>query len=117
MSTEQTLEKHLKETHELESFLHEFIHAVTSRHPKPGEDVTRYADELELTIPEVLRGAPIIWGAAEGAQKSGLQTIVLLGPGNHEAIGLTIGCIHIRSIQICLECGWFYCRIVIKGTF
>ncbi len=117
MSAEGSLGALLRDTRELESFLHDFISQVTRRHPKPGEDVTRRAEELGLKVPAVLKGNPILWGGVESEQSDHPRTLVLVRPGNPEAIGLTIGCIRWGSVQICLECGWFYCRIVIKGTF
>ncbi len=56
MSAEGSLGALLRDTRELESFLHDFISQVTRRHPKPGEDVTRRAEELGLKVPAVLRG-------------------------------------------------------------
>lgn len=120
MSDQDTLRSLLKDTHELEEFFHEFISQVTRRHPKPGEDVTRYAEELGLRVPAVLRGAPITWGGAEPVEEeegNRVQTLVFLRPGNAAAIGLTLGCITWGRFRVCLECGWFYCRIVISGRF
>ena len=43
--------------------------------------------------------------------------MTLARPGVADAVGLTIGCIKINRFRVCLECGWFYCRVVIKGRF
>ena len=45
------------------------------------------------------------------------RDIVLLVDDSPEALGFTIGCVTIHGVKICLECGWLYCRIVIKGRF
>jgi hypothetical protein len=48
-------------SYELESFFHDFIRQVAKRRPKPGADVTKYAKELRLKMPAVLKGAKITW--------------------------------------------------------
>jgi hypothetical protein len=121
MSADDPLLSLLHNTHELESFLHDFIGRLAKRRLKPGADVTRFADEFGLKMPSVLKGAKIKWagsgddGAAE--QETGEQVLVLSRPGQFDAVGITIGCIRLGRYQICLECSWIWCRIVIKGRF
>jgi hypothetical protein len=122
MSADDPLLSLLHNTHELESFLHDFIGRLAKRRLKSGQDVTRLADEFRLKVPAALKGVKITWaggGGDEGIkeQVTGEQVLVLTRPGHFDAVGLTIGCIRVGRIKICLECGWFYCRIVIKGTF
>jgi hypothetical protein len=120
MSTDDPLLSLLHNTHELEGFLHDFIGRLAKRRLKSGEDVTRLADEFGLKMPSVLKGTKITWAGAgddDASQKKGDQVLVLTQPGQFDAVGLTIGCIRAGHVKICLECGWFYCRVVIKGTF
>lgn len=120
MTNENSLTALLQQTTELETFLHSFIGGLIKRKPKQGEDVTHHAKELGLKIPEILAGSPITWGSGSEAGSAGEQSersLILVQPGNPTALGLTIGCIHVRNVQICLECGWIWCRIVIKGRF
>jgi hypothetical protein len=118
MNTSDPLTNSLRDVLELEQFLHAFIGALTKRHLKPGEDVTGLVDELGLTPPVSLKGAPLTWVGREetsdSAEERGQQTLVLTRPGQADAVGLTIGCIRIRGRKYCLECGFWYCRIVIK---
>jgi hypothetical protein len=110
----------LSNSREAETFFHDFIGHLAKRPPKPGADVTKYADQLRLKMPAVLKGAKITWatGTDSGAARERAeQTLVFARPGHADALGFTIGCITIRNVKVCLECGWFYCRIVIKGTF
>lgn len=110
----------LSNSHELESFFHNFISQVAKRRPKPGADVTKYAEELRLKMPAVLKGTKITWvgpGRVDAADDEAGQTLVFARSGNAEALGFTIGCIRVGRFKICLECGWLYCRIVIKGRF
>ena len=65
---------------------------------------------VNITFPDLRRD----FASADLAKGS---VLVLVGPGHPDALGFTIGCIRIGRFKICLECGWFYCRIVIKGTF
>jgi hypothetical protein len=118
MSTELRLTNSLKDVLELGQFLHAFIGALTKRRLRAGEDVTHLVKELGLKLPVTLEGSPIHWVGredgpdAEQGRKG--QTLVLTRPGNADALGLTIGCITIHGRRYCLECGWLYCRIVIK---
>lgn len=109
----------LSNGHEVETFFHDFISQVAKRRPKPGADVTKYADQLRLKMPTVLKGAKITWasGTDSAARQSAEQALVFMRPGHATAVGLTVGCITIRRVRVCLECGWFWCRIVIVGRF
>jgi hypothetical protein len=122
MPAGQTLARSLRDAKELQTFAHDLIKELVRREVRPrrGEDVARYAKEARIAIPRSLRGVKMTWdprqdfGGAEGGRDS---VLVLVGPGHLDALGFTIGCIRIGRIQICLECGWLYCRIVIKGRF
>lgn len=118
MNTSDSLTDSLRDVWELEQFLHAFIGALTERHVKPGEDVTRFVDELGLKLPAALRGAPITWVGREEPNNTAdghlQQTLVLARPGKADAVGLTIGCVKIGRRRYCLECGFWYCRIVIR---
>ncbi len=118
MKTSDSLTNSLRDVLELEQFLHDFIGALTKRHLKSGQDVTHLVDELGLKPPAGLKGIPITWvgreetpDTAEGRRE---QTLVLTRPGKADAVGLTIGCVRIRRRKYCLECGFWYCRIVIR---
>jgi hypothetical protein len=118
MDESKKLTNSLDDVLELEQFLHTFIGQLANRRLKAGEDVTRFVEKLGLKLPGGLSGAPIIWSGAEehpdtGHKDRGNQ-LVLVRPGNPMALGFTIGCITIRGRRYCLECGWIFCRIVIK---
>jgi hypothetical protein len=106
----------LRDVLEVEEFLHQFISALTKRRLKPGEDVTHLVGELGLQLPTSLKGAPITWVGAEEtpATEQARRTLVLTRPGKADALGFTVGCITIHGRRYCLECGWIWCRIVIK---
>ena len=118
MKTSDPLTNSLRDLLELEQFLHDFIGALTKRHLKPGEDVTHLVHELGLKPPAGLKGAPITWVGREEspdtAERRREPTLVLTRPGQADAVGLKIGCIRIRGRKYCLECGFWYCRIVIR---
>jgi hypothetical protein len=115
------LSESLKSTHQLESFFHDFISHVQRHHPKSGEDVTKYVREVHTAVPDVIKGVPITWAPAEehdAARDEGAQqTLVFVRPGAADALGFTIGCVRVGRVKVCLECGWLYCRIVIKGRW
>src|SRR5215210_3604425 len=114
MKNEHSLDNLLQGTAELEEFLHALLVGMGKRRHKPGEDLTKFASELGLKIPEVFRGTPITVLAAEegesaeAAEKAGArtQTLVLARPGNADALGLVIKCVRIGRWKACLECGW-----------
>jgi hypothetical protein len=118
MKQNAAFENILHDVHELETFLHGVIGPLAKQKLKPGEDIRPYIEKLGVKVPASLEGLPMTWGGddADGA-KGEQQTITLVRPGSPEALGFTIGCIKIRGVKICLECGWLYCRIVIKGRF
>ncbi len=110
----------LHSSHELETFFHEFIMHVARQRPRPGADVTKYSRKLGVAVPGVLKGAKITWahhGDADAAGEDGPGILVFTRPGQPEALGFTIGCVKVGRYKVCLECGWLYCRIVIKGRF
>ena len=122
MAADDRMLSSLKDTREIEAFARELILGL-ARHrtrPGPGEDVTKYAKDLGLPIPDALRGVEVTWDshhdfAAPEFEKGAV--LVTVSPGHPEALGFTIGCIRVGRVKVCLECGWLYCRIVIKGTF
>jgi len=111
----------LGDLRELEEFLHTLLSDLAVRRPKRGEDVLPYASRLGLETPAALSGLELTWDGGSRIDDADLgdrDPISIVRPGNPSALGLTIGCIRIgRRVKVCLECGWLYCKIVIKGTF
>ena len=113
----------LESTRELEDFLHAFLERLEPKGLKEGEDLTRLATEYGLKVPAALTGTAITWdGGVQSAQHAvapveHADTLVLVRPGHPDVLGLVIKCVKIRNWRVCLECGWLWCRIVIKGTF
>lgn len=77
-------------------------------------------------MPEALRGLDITWdggtkadeAASASADLGDRDGMCIVRPGNPNALGFTIGCSRIGSrVMVCLECGWLYCKIVVKGRF
>ncbi len=117
MQQNSAFENILHDVHEIETFLHSVIAPLAKQKLKTGEDIRPHIEKMELKVPPSLEGLPITWGGEESSGAKGEQTIILVRPGSPEALGFTIGCITIRGVKFCLECGWLYCRIVIKGRF
>jgi hypothetical protein len=118
MDADDPLASSLREVKDLEQFLFAFIGALTARRPKAGDDVSHLVNELGLKAPAAWEGEPILW--ADGTEDHGTRAdrqehvLVLMRPGNPAAVGFTVGCITVRGHRYCLECGWLYCRIVIR---
>lgn len=122
MAAEDRLASSLTDVKELETFARELILDLVKRQVRPahGEDLTKYVEETGRKIPEVLRGEPITWDSRHDFANDDFDkdsVLVVVGPGHADAVGLTIGCIRKGKWKICLECGWLYCRIVIKRRF
>ena len=113
------LESVMENVNELEDFLHALLPALDEQKLRQGDDVLRYAKQLNLKIPESLRGVDVTWETdhSDSPHKRGSETVVLVRPGHAGALGLVIKCVRIGKWRICLECGWFWCRIVITRRF
>lgn len=119
-SSADRLSSSLSDIRELEVFLHELLQSLPERKLRHGDDVLSHAKELGLAIPSFFEGEELTWDTQNRFEEEfggPADQLVLVRPGNPTALGLTLGCIRWRRWKICLECGWLYCRIVIKGTF
>jgi hypothetical protein len=122
MATSSTFLQTLTDVKDLQTFARDFIVQLSKHKTRPahGESLEKYAKEFGVAIPASLQGAEMTWDARhepadlEGGKGSVLS---LVTPGNPEALGFTLGCITIWKVKVCLECGWLYCRVVIKGRF
>lgn len=118
MPQDAVFENILHDVHELETFLHRVIGPLAKQKLKSGEDIRPHIEKMGLKVPATLESLPITWGGEDtNGPKGEQQVLTLVRPGSSEALGFTIGCITIRGVRICLECGWLYCRIVIRGRF
>jgi hypothetical protein len=120
MATIETkLDGLMKEIHELEDFLYALIPALDEKDMRPGENLLPYAKKLKLKIPRSISGLDVTWKAssAHSPHQHRGESLVLVRPGQANAVGLTLGCIDIGGWEVCLECGFFYCRIVITKRF
>ncbi len=111
----------LGDLREIEEFLHHLLGDVSTRRLKPGTDLLPHAERMKLAVPAALRGLPIVWDGGVKIDDEDLgddPPISIVRPGNPAALGFTIGCVRIgKRVKVCLECGWLYCKIVIKGRF
>lgn len=111
----------LGDLREIEEFLHVLLGDVSTRRLKRGADLLPFVKQLDLSVPAALQGLEITWDGGARIDDSDLgvrDPISVVRPGHPDALGFTIGCIRIgRHVKVCLECGWLYCKIVIKGTF
>lgn len=109
----------LRDLKALEDFFFELLGNLTTQKLRHGEDVMPYAEKAGIKIPDVLRGAELTWDSRSEfeAEHGDADAIVLVRPGRMQSLGFTIGCIRWGRFKVCLECGWLWCRIVIKGSF
>ena len=77
------LENILEDIHELEEFLHAtLIPALDQQKLRQGDDLLRYAKELNLRIPRSIRGLPNHLGtdSSDSSKQPRTGSIVLLRP-------------------------------------
>lgn len=115
------LDQSLEQLNELQSFLYVLMGRLDTAKLQPGQDLIPLVKEYGLELPAALRGEPMIWEGHTtphfAAQGKETPVIALVRPGHADAVGIVIGCIHVGHWTFCLECGWFYCRIVVTRKF
>ena len=113
------LDQLLENTKELEDFLHALMPALEKDQLHQGDDVLSYAKKTKLKIPDFLKGEKVTWETdhSHSTLPKDAESIVLIRPGHPAIVGLVIGCVRIGRWRICLECGWFWCRVVITRKF
>lgn len=115
------LDQSLEQTFALQNFLYALGGRLEADKLKPGQDLTPMVKEFGLEVPALLRGEAIIWEGHttphHAAQGPNAAVFSFVRPGHADIVGIVLGCITIRNWHICLECGWFWCRIVISTTF
>jgi hypothetical protein len=81
--------------------------------------VLSYAKKLKLKIPDSLRGLEVTWETdhSHAPNKRGGDTVVLTRPGHVDALGLVVKRVKVKKWRFCLECGLFWCRIVVTRKF
>ena len=118
-ATNNKLDRVLEDAHELEDFLHALLPALDEQKLRQGDDVLGYAKKLKLKVPESLRGAEVTWETdhSDSPVKRGGESLVFVRSGHADAVGLVIKCVKIGKWKFCLECGFFWCRIVVTRRF
>jgi hypothetical protein len=116
------LDRTLGDMRELEDFLFALIHPLDERKMSQGEDLLPYVKELNLKIPDALKGAEITWeadtaGEPHHERARNADSLVLVRAGEAETLGFTVKCVKVKGWKFCLECGWLYCRIVVTKKF
>lgn len=116
MARNESFETTLRDMHEFEEFMYELFDKLPADELQHGESLIPHTERLGIAVPGSLQATEMTWRKDNRSETEGSpsQVLVLTRPGQPEALGLTIGCIGLgRHVRVCLECGWFYCRIVI----
>ena len=117
-TAKNNLDRVLDDAREVEDFLYALLSGLDEQKLSHGDDVLGYAKKQKLKIPRSLRGEKITWETDQsGAAHRHGESLVFVRPGHVDAVGLIIKCVRIGSWRVCLECGWFWCRIVISRRF
>jgi len=116
----EALDKTLASTQEVTAFLREFLERLPDEDLKQGDDLRNHVKRLGLTVPRELEGLEITWSGRDPhthCEAGDAGSLVVVGPGHPDAVGLVIKCIRVGKWHACLECGWFWCRIVLTRRF
>jgi hypothetical protein len=115
-----TLHTSLAHVADLAEFMHE-LHARLGDHElRPGEDLKERAVALKIHVPDFLAGKPLTYEVHDHKEETlDGRAIVIVRPGDSKnAVSRRkIICASWGRYQICLECGWIWCQIVIYGRF
>ncbi len=116
------LDQAFEQMHELQTFLFAFADRLEPGKLKAGQDLTPLIREFGLNLPQLFLGEPLIWEGHTSphfaARGGDTPVLAFVCPGHANAVGdIVLGCFHIRQWVICLECGWFWCRIVVTRNF
>lgn len=119
MSRDDQMLTSLQNVRELEAFLLKLLESPGAHKLRHGENVLAHCEKTHVPVPDSLRGVEITWDTETefGKEFADGPPLVLVQPGRPDALGLTIGCVRFGRFKVCLECGWLWCRIVIKGRF
>ncbi len=119
MTDHDQFETTVRNMQEFETFVHELFDKLPMRDLRHGESLIPYVERHQIRIPEFLRATEVTWNEGTDLEREGdiSQVLVLTRPGQPEALGFRIGCITIGRWRVCLECGFWYCRVVISRRF
>ena len=119
MSNHDPFETTLSNMQEFETFVHQLFDKLPMGELHHGESLIPYVERHQIRIPEFLQATDVTWHAGTDLKEEGdvRQVLVLIRPGQSEVLGFRIGCITIGHWRICLECGFWYCRVVISRRF
>ncbi len=106
------LDEALEVVADLEDFIHDLLSKVVGEELEDGDDLAEHAARLGVRIPASLEGEEIRYTPDAGGETGG-RSLVLIRPGQPDALDFKVGCVTIRGHRVCLECGWIWCRIVI----
>jgi hypothetical protein len=115
-----TLHTSLAHVADLVEFMHDFHARLGDRELRPGEDLKERAVALEVRVPSFLAGMPLTYVVHDHKEEApDGRAIVIVRPGDakNAVSRRKIICASWGKYQICLECGWIWCTIVINGRF
>lgn len=109
------LEPALDQVQSLTQFAHDAITAALDADEREGSDLPSLLSKAGISAPASIQLSDVAWDDPNGPSDGlGDRQMVMMLPGHPEALGFTVGCIRIRGRRYCLECGWIWCRIVIR---
>lgn len=110
----------LSATSELAQFMRDAETKLRGMKLSAGQELEPALEKAGVKIPNFLRGSGITHEThSEEFAKAGPNNLVIVTAGDPTVVDIRVFCICSKRwrICVCLECGWIWCRIVIRGTF
>ena len=110
----------LSTTSELAQFVREAEAKLRGTKLSAGQELEPVLEKAGVKIPDFLRGSGLTHEThGEEFAKAGPNSMVIVTAGDPTVVDVRVFCICSKRwrICVCLECGWIWCRIVIRGTF
>jgi hypothetical protein len=106
----------LKAMSQLEPLLKKLLPYAKQKKIKNGSDLTNFLKENRLKLPPLFDGDKVTYEEYDPSFEQSKNKLVILTKPNSNVssvLGIRIGCVTIRGRKVCLECGFWHCKIVI----
>lgn len=107
---------------DLDAFMRKLGEKLHHEKLKDGEDITALIKAADIKIPGFLKDTPITYSDNNNHKHEGNNSkkIILAGKPEKDIhpVEKRIFCVHFgKRIEVCLDCGWLYCMIIIIITY
>ena len=101
---------------QLEPLLKTILPLAKKKKIANGSDLSKIIQTQKIKIPALFQGDKITYEDYQPEfEKTKHKLVILTKPNSNitAVLGIRIGCVTILGRRVCLECGFWYCKIVI----